>query len=121
MSGNKARYYGLATKEDIDAVTVGSGNYTSSGNLTYDAVATAIRRYKANHPNFDELATNVAATRIASELNSTGLYGNVSSQGNRIVSSGYSVALTHGRGTNGMITINRASERVGEQKKRKRR
>lgn len=122
MSGNKAKYYGLATQEDIQAVTIGSGIQSDTGGvLTYNAVVTAIRAYKASHPNFDELSVGVAATRIAEKLNSDGRYGRVSSQGNRVVGEGYSVALTRGRGTQGRIVASHSSEQVGEQRKRKRR
>ena len=119
MSGNKAKYYGLATQEDKNALTFGGAHQTTGGMLTYAVVANEVRKYKHDHPNFDELSTGVAAQRIAAELNKTDRYGNVTAHGSRIVGDNYSVALTKGRGTGGMITVNHASEHVGEQQKKK--
>ena len=116
----KARYYGLATMEEKNDVRYGSGvQKPNNGVLSYSAVVGAIRLYKAEHPNFDDLSVNVAADRIATTLNQTGLYGSVHNAGNRIVSNGYSIALTKGKGTEGMITASHASERVGDENKKK--
>lgn len=116
----KGRYYGLATQEEKQAVNIGSGVYPdTNGVLTYEVVATAIRNYKMAHPNFDDLSVSIAADRIAEALKKTGRYGNVVSDGAKIKGSdGYSIALTKGRGTDGMIILSRASEKLGKKKKK---
>lgn len=119
---NKDRYYGLATQGDKNAVTFGGSAYPENGGiLSYGAVTTAVRNYKATHSNFDQLSTQVAAQRIARELTETGLYGNVTAQGSRIYGKGYSVSLTSGTRTGGIITVSRASERIGEESDQRRR
>lgn len=114
---NKARYYGLSTREERQDVSMGSGVYPeTNGDLTYAAVVTAIRNYKLTHPNFDNLSATAAAAAIAKELDKTGRYGNVSSGGGRIKSDGYSISLTKSKG---MITASKASEQINTDKKRK--
>lgn len=116
---NKARYYGLSTKEDKDAVNMGSGVLKpNNGILDYEVVATAIRKYKANHPNFDNLTKEVAASEIAKVLTDSGFYGEVDAHGARIEggANNYSVALTKGRGTDGQLRLSRASEEVKKKK-----
>ena len=114
---NKARFYGLSTREERQDVSVGSGVYPeTNGELTYAVIVTAIRNYKKNHPNFDNLSSTAAASAIAKELDKTGKYGNVSSGGGRIKGDGYSISLTKSRG---MITASKASEQVNTDKKKK--
>ena len=114
---NKARYYGLSTKEERQDVTMGSGVYPETGGvLTYSAVVTAIRNYKATHPNFDNLSATAAASAIAKELDKSGKFGDVSAGGARIKGAGYSIALTKGKG---IITASKASEQVNTDKKKK--
>lgn len=117
---NKARYYGLATREEKqDVARQDNAAKTYPSDLSYSAVVAAILNYKATHPNFDNLTTTAAADRIASELTKTGLYGKVSGAGSRIKGDGYSIALTKGRGTNGSITASKASEQINTDKKKK--
>lgn len=118
---NKNRYYGLATREEKQDVSRqdNAARIYPEGPLTYSAVVTAILNYKKSHPNFDDLSASVAADRIATTLKETGRYGNVSAQGARISGDGYSIALTKGKGTNGMITASKASEQVKLDKKKK--
>ena len=117
----KGRYYGMATREekqDVSRSDRGAREYTA-GPLTYSAVVTAILNYKDTHPNFDNMTTTAAASAIATELKETGRYGNVSSAGARIKGDGYSIALTKGGGTDGMIVASKASEQVNTDQKKK--
>lgn len=117
---NKARYYGIATREEKQDVTRKDNAALIYPNaLGYSAVVTAILNYKKNHPNFDNLSTSIAADRIAGELTKTGLYGTVTGSGSRIEGGGYSIALTKGKGTGSMITASKASERTSESERRK--
>ena len=116
---NKARYYGLSTREERQDVTIGSGIYPeTNGQLTYGVVATAVRNYKANHPNFDNLTTQAAAEAIARELDKRGVYGEVTAGGGQIrqPSEGYAISLTKSKD---MITVSHASERTNIDKKKK--
>ncbi len=116
---NKNRYYGLATREEKQDVSRkdNAARIYPEGPLSYSAVVTAIRNYKKDHPNFDNLSAQAAASEIAKELRKEGRYDNVSAEGVRISGEGYSIALTKGRGTDGMITASKASERIKSDKK----
>jgi hypothetical protein len=117
----KARYYGMATREekqDVSRSDRGARVY-GGGPLTYSAVVTAILNYKDTHPNFDNLTTTAAASAIAKELKDTGKYGSVSASGSRIKGEGYSIALTKGGSTGGMIVASKASEQINTDKKKK--
>lgn len=114
---NKARYYGISTKEerqDVNKKDRASRIYPQE--FGYQAVVTAILNYKDEYPNFDELNAARAATRIAGELTRTGLYGEVHSSNARIISGNYSISLTKG---NGLITVTKKSEQTDEQKKKR--
>jgi hypothetical protein len=114
---NKARYYGLATKEERQDVTKkdrASRIYPKE--FGYTAVVTAILNYKDNYPNFDELNSARAANRIAGELTRTGLYGEIHSENARIVGDNYSISLTR---ANGLITVNKKSEQTDFKKKKR--
>ncbi len=115
---NKARYYGLSTKEERQDVTKkdrASRIYPET--FGYQAVVTAILNYKDMYPNFDELNSAKAASRIAGELTRTGLYGNVRSASTRIIGENYSVALTKG---NDLITISKKTEKFDDEEDKKR-
>lgn len=117
---NKARYYGLATREELQDVSRSDrASRIYPHDLGYDAVITAILNYKDNHPNFDNLSTHVAAERIAAELSKQKIYGQVHASRSKIVGQGYSISLTKGSGTNGKIVPSRASEQINTDKKRK--
>lgn len=120
---NKARYYGLVTKQEMQDVTTGSGVLLDGGGvLTYAAVTTAIRNYKAKHPNFDDLSSEVAADRIATVLNKNGTFGEVHARGSRISGGGgYSIALSKGNKSNGIIYASKKSERINNDEHKKRR
>lgn len=114
---NKARYYGLSTKEERQDVTKKDrASRIYPAEFGYDAVVTAILNYKDEYPNFDELNSARAANRIAGELTRTGLYGEVYSDNARIIGENYSISLTRG---NGLITVNKKSERTDIKKKRR--
>lgn len=117
----KPRYFGAATREELQDVSRkdrGSRVYPE-GPLTYSAVVTAILNYKDTHPNFDNLTTSAAASAVAGELRGEKRYGNVSASGARIKGEGYSIALTKGKNTNGMIVASKASEQVNADQKKK--
>lgn len=106
---NKARYYGLSTKEerqDVNKKDKASRIYPSE--FGYKAVVTAILNYKDQYPNFDELNAARAANRLAGELTRTGLYGEVHSENARIVNGDYSISVTK---SNGQITVTKKSEK----------
>ena len=115
---NKARYYGLSTKEerqDVARKDKAARIYPSE--FGYRAVLAAVLNYKDEYPNFDELNAARAANRIAGELTRTGLYGTITSSNARIIGENYSISLTKGKE---MITINKKSEQTSEYKRRKR-
>lgn len=117
---NKARYYGLATREELQDVSRSDrASRIYPHDLGYSAVITAILNYKDDHPNFDNLSTHVAAERIAAELSKQKIYGQVHANGSRVVGQGYSISLTKGNKTNGKIVPSKASEQVNTDKKRK--
>lgn len=109
---NKARYYGISTKEERQDVTrKDRASRIYPNEFGYDAVVAAILNYKDEYSNFDELNSARAATRIAGELTRTGLYGEVRSESTRIIGENYSVALTRG---NDLITVSKKTERFGK-------
>ena len=117
---NKARYYGLATREELQDVNRSDkAARIYPHDLGYAAVVTAILNYKDNHPNFDNLTTSVAADRIAAELTKQKTYGQVHASGSKIIGQGYSISLTKGSKTNGHIVPSKASEQINTDKKQK--
>lgn len=116
---NKARYYGLSTREEKQDVMDNSrAARIYPDELSYNAVISAVLNYKDEHPKFDELSSGVAASAIAGVLTKTGKYGKVSSAGSRITAPGYSIALTK---SDKIITVSRKSEQVStDRRKRKR-
>ena len=118
---NKARYYGMATTEevkDVSRIDRGARIYLT-GPLNYNAVVTAILNYKDTHPNFDNLTTSAAASAIAKELREGGNFKGVTSSGSRIKGDGYSISLTKGRNTDGKIVASKASEQINPDEKKK--
>lgn len=114
---NKARYYGISTREERQDVTKQDrASRIYPNEFGYKAVVAAILNYKDEYSNFDELNSARAANRIAGELTRTGLYGNVYNESARIIGENYSVSLTRG---NGLITVNKKSERFDEDKRKK--
>lgn len=114
---NKARYYGLATREerqDVSRQDNAAKAYPAT--LGYAAVVAAILNYKQSHPNFDNLSATAAASAIAKELTKQGTYGHVSSGGGRIKAPGYSIALTKSKNT---IVASKASEQINSDQKKK--
>lgn len=106
---NKARYYGLSTveeRQDVNRKDRGARIYPKE--FGYNAVVAAILNYKDVYPNFDELNSAKAASRIAGELTRTGLYGEIRSESTRIIGENYSVVLTRG---NNLITVSKKTEK----------
>ena len=114
---NKARYYGISTREERQDVTKkDKASRIYPAEFGYNAVVTAILNYKDEFPNFDELNAARAATRIAGELTRTNLYGEVKSSNARIISGNYSISLTK---HNGLITVTKKSEQSDWKKKKR--
>ena len=114
---NKARYYGISTNEERQDVTrKDRAARIYPAEFGYRAVVAAILNYKDDYPNFDELNTAKAASRIATALTHTGLYGEVSSSSSRIISGDYSISLTR---HNGLITVTKKSERSDWKRKKR--
>lgn len=112
---NKARYYGLSTKEERqDVARKDRASRLYPRQFGYDAVVAAILNYKDEYSNFDELNSARAASRIAGELTRTGLYGEIYSNNARIIGENYSISLTKGKD---LITPNKKSERVSIKKR----
>ena len=112
---NKARYYGLSTKEekqDVNDKSRAARIYPEK--LGYKAVVTAILNYKDENSDFNDMSASAAAKAIAKTLTNTGLYGKVSSANARVVGDNYSVSLTR---SDGIITV---SHRTEQYEKRKR-
>ena len=112
----KGHDYGIGTKSELDAVTVGSGTYQSKEALTYAAVTTAIRNYKETHPNFDDLSAQVAAQKISGMLKDEG-FKNVRASGGKVTDGTTSVQLTHAKNADGRIVAKLPKEE--RRKKRK--
>lgn len=113
---NKARYYGLSTREERQDMADNSrAARIYPAELGYRAVKAAILNYKDEHSDFNSLTSNVAAGKIATLLTETGLYGTVTKSSSRIIGENYSISLTK---TKEGITPSRASERTEDEKKK---
>ena len=107
---NKARYYGLATKEerqDMEDKSRASRLYPVK--FGYAAIKAALLNYKDEHGGFGDLSSSAIANRLAKTLTETGLYGKITSESARIVGDTYSVSLTKHKTC---VTISKATERV---------
>ncbi len=93
---NKDHYYGLVKKGDIDSRKFGGNSITNMDRLTKADVYTAIRILMARNPNFDKLSANVAAQRVADQMESMGFRGNLSVSGGTITDGTTYIGLTHG-------------------------
>ena len=113
---NKARYYGLSTKEERQDMADNSrGARVYPSEFGYRAVKAALLNYKDTHSDFNSITSSVAAGKIATLLTETGLYGKVTKSSSRVIGEGYSISLTK---TKNGITPSRASERIEEEKKK---
>lgn len=115
---NKARYYGLSTREekqDVQDKSRAARIYPQE--LGYKAVVAAILNYKDVNSDFDEKTASQAAKVVAKMLTNTDLYGTVSSSSARVIGENYSVSLTKG---DGIITVSHKTEQFDEEVKRKR-
>lgn len=114
---NKARYYGISTREEQQDMTDKSrAARIYPDTLGYRAIKAAILNYKDENSDFDELTAISAAQKLASRLTNTGLYGKVTSQSAKIVGENYSISLTK---HHGMITPSRATEKTDEEEDEK--
>ena len=112
---NKARYYGIATREekqDVEDNSRGARIYPET--FGYRAVKAAILNYKDKFSNLNDLSSVVAASRLAKMLTETGKYGTITSSRSRIIGENYSISITKHEG---VITPSKASERTDEEKK----
>ena len=83
MSGNKATYYRLPTKSELNSSSTPQGKPTNTKVLTKDNVVWAIEELRKTHPNFDKLSTSAALNQISGLLKDAG-YTRISVTGNTI-------------------------------------
>ena len=113
---NKARYYGLSTKDekqDVNDKSRAARIYPET--LGYKAVVTAILNYKDANEDFNDLTASAAAKIVARVLTNTGLYGKITSSSARVIGDNYSISLTKG---DGIITVSHRTEQINEERKR---
>lgn len=114
---NKARYYGISTREEQqDVLRKDKASRIYPQEFGYTAVVAAILNYKDENDDFNDFSSTLAASKIATLLTKTGLYGRVTNRSSRIIGDGYSVALTKGKE---LITINKKTEQTDIDEKRK--
>ena len=115
---NKARYYGIGTKNAIDKRNTASPNFQIKDELTRDMVDGAIVALSTQNPNFDNLTPQAAAQRIKSLLKDRGFRGTLNTPGGKISDTkGNSFALTHANNDKGQIVVGKENHNKAEEKK----
>lgn len=117
---NKARYYGIGTKNAIDKRNTASPNFHIKDELTRDMVDGAIVSLSITNPSFDKLTTQVAAQKIKSLLQDRGFRGELSIGGGKISDTkGNTFALTHANNDKGQIVVGTENHDKTDEKKKK--
>ena len=83
MSGNKASYYRLPTKSELNSSKTPMGKPTNLKVLTKENVYWAIDQLRQRNPNFDNLTTSMALNEVEKFLEDTG-YKDIITSGNSI-------------------------------------
>lgn len=118
---NKARYYGLASKQSIDARNTASPNFIMEDTLTRRMVDGAIVALSLQQPNFDNLSSREATKRIADYLKDGGFRGDLHvTSGAKITDGSNEYAITHANNDKGQIVVGQEKhDNLNEDKKKR--
>ena len=107
MSGNKASYYRIPTKSELDNARTPRGSSEVTGTLTEDAVYRAMQEVAKTHPNFNQLSTTAALNLVEAKLEDRG-WKDISTSGNTISGPGGArFYVRKARNNNGFVLRNK--------------
>ena len=95
MSGNKAGFYRIPTKSELEYAKKPRGNTENTGVLTVDVVYKTMANLAKSNPNFFNLSTTMALNEVKKALEEKG-WKNIDVSGN---------SITGPEGSNGKITF----------------
>ena len=116
---NKARYYGIGTKQAIDARNTASPNIIIEDTLTRRMVDSAIVALSLKNPGFDKLSAQRAAEEVKDYLKDSGFEGTLDSPGGKITDGANTYSLTHANNDKGQIVVGEEKHDATEELKKK--